>query len=91
VRCEDFSLRAEFGFDDPADTGRVYGALAPLLLVAAAKGLNVQCRPSFVRAGLEGSCAATLSVRPLSVVRLAAVFSCSPAVLRAFRVWRSRR
>ena len=90
VQWEDFSLYAEFGFDDPADTGRVYGALAPLLLLADGKGLHVRCHPSFLRAGLEGSLATTFRVRPIAVVGLGIGFVFSPPALRAVRAWRSR-
>ncbi|HSC26888.1 MAG TPA: hypothetical protein VLD67_06415 [Vicinamibacterales bacterium] len=91
IRFEDFHLRAEFGLDDPADTGRLYGAIAPLLLAAAGMGWHVDCRPTFLRSGLEGSCAATFRVRPLSIIGQFVRFFCSPPVLRAIRVWRSKR
>jgi hypothetical protein len=92
VRWEDVHLRAEFGLDDPADTGVMYGAMVPLVLAANRFGLDVGCRPNFAGACLAGSAGATFGTRPISVLRVLAGFLCSPAFGRAVRAaWRSRR
>ncbi len=91
VRWEEASLRARFGLDDPADTGCVYGALAPLLVAAHGRGWDVACRPDFDEPCLEGSAAVTLRVRPISVIAAFGAFFCSPPVLRAMGAWRSAR
>lgn len=92
ARCEDLYLRAEFGLDDPADTGQLYGAVAPLLIAATAGGFDVSCRPNFFQPGLQGSCGGRIRVRPISLVGLLVGFLCSLPTLRAIRaVWVSRR
>ena len=91
ITWEELSLCAEFGLDDPADTGRVYGALAPVFLTAAARGVDVRCEPNFLRTCLEGSCATTLRVVPLSVLAVVAQFVLSPPVWRAALAWRAAR
>ena len=92
VRFEDLYLRAEFGLDDPADTGWVYGALAPLLVAGTRGGFNVAWQPNFNRAGLQGSCGGRMRVRPISLVAILVGFLCSFPTLRAMRaVWLARR
>jgi hypothetical protein len=88
---EAFSLHAEFGLDDPADTGRVYGSLVPVLVTANARGLDVDCEPNFLRICLAGSCAATLRVVPLSVLAAVVQYCFSPPVWRAAMAWRAAR
>ena len=55
AKLEEFHVRTAFGFDNPADTGVVYGLLSPLLMLATARGLNLECRPMFEEAGLRGA------------------------------------
>jgi hypothetical protein len=92
IKVEAFDLQAEFGFDDPADTGRLCGVLAPVQAVASASGLtNLRWRPNFTGAALAGNAGATLRMRPLSVVRVIGAFFCSRPVFRALWTWISRR
>lgn len=88
LRWEHVSLDATFGFEDPADTGQLYGALSPILVASRAQGWPIVCRPAFDRAGLEGTCAAAVRVRPLAVVWVAVRFALSLEVWRAVRAWR---
>lgn len=87
VHCEELSLHGVFGFEDPADTGLLYGALVPMLAVTGGRGLDVSCRPDFTESRVEGACTVTLTVRPLDVVGACVAFGCSPPVLRAARAW----
>jgi hypothetical protein len=92
VRCDHFSVRAEFGFDDPADTGLMYAMLTPLLVAASVRGVDVTCQPSFLRPCFEGTGSAALRARPLTVLWRLVSFLCSPPTLRAIRAaWRSKR
>ena len=84
-----FELVAEYGFDDPADTGMAVGAMAPVMIAARARGLDVRLAPSFVEPCFEGHVAAALSVRPLSVIGVLVGFGCSRPVWRAIRAWRA--
>jgi hypothetical protein len=92
-RCHWDALDGEvaYGFDYPADTGIVYGCLAPLLTAAAASGLALRCTPDFARAGFTGHCAAALRVRPLAILGVVAAFLVSRPVWRAVWVWRAAR
>lgn len=92
VHCDNFSLQMEFGFEDPADTGRVYGALCPMLAATAGAGFEVRCQPNFSRTCLEGSGATAVRIRPISIIGVTVAFFCSPPTLHMMRaVWRARR
>jgi hypothetical protein len=92
VKLEQFHLRTAFGFDDPADTGIVYGCLSPWLVMASLRGWNVECRPMFLESGLRGTAGGTVQVRPLSVAGALVAFLLSPPVVRAARsAWRARK
>lgn len=85
-------LRCEFGLDDPADTGRLYGTLAPFLVAAGAGGADVRCQPDFQDACLRGACGGQIRVRPISLLGVVVRFLCSRPMLRALRaVWVARR
>jgi hypothetical protein len=91
VKLQGFDLHTVFGLDNPADTGIAYGFLAPVLVMAEACGLNIECRPMFLESGLRGTCNVTLQVRPLSVAGAVMAFFASPAVIRAaVAAWRAR-
>ena len=91
VRFEDVALRVNFGFDDPADTGIVYGLLSPWLVMATMRGWNVGCWPMFLETGVTGKLQGTIRVRPLAVLGTIIAFLLSPPVLRAIRsAWRAR-
>jgi hypothetical protein len=90
IHIRDFSLRAQYGLEDPADTGQLCGALTPLVVLAVVKGLDVRFTPDFGGASLAGTCSGAISVRPLSVAAVVVAFLCSPPVWRAARAWRRR-
>lgn len=91
VSIDRFRLYAAFGFDDPADTGIVYGWLAPLLVTAGVHGLDIRCQPMFQEAGVTGNLTATMRIRPLSLVTTVLLFIVSrPARRAAVRAWRAR-
>jgi len=92
VTLDEFRLQTAFGFDSPADTGIVYGVVAPIVVLAEQRGLNVECRPMFLESGLQGALRATIHVRPLAVVGALLSFLLSRPVLRAARsAWRARK
>lgn len=94
TRCsfQGLYLRCEFGLDDPADTGRLYGTLAPFLVAIGAGGADVRCQPDFQEACLRGSCGGQIRVRPISLLSVVIGFVCSRPILRALRaVWSARR
>ena len=92
VRLQEFRLQTAFGFDNPADTGVVFGVLAPLVVLAERRGLPVECRPMFLESGLRGALRATISVRPLAVLGALLAFLLSRPVRRAVRsAWRTSK
>ena len=92
VRLDELRLRTAFGFDNPADTGVVYGILAPWLVLAEQRGWSVECRPMFLESGLRGALRATLHVRPLAVLGTLLAFLLSRPVRRAVRsAWQVRK
>ena len=92
VRLERLQLDTMFGFENPADTGFVYGCLSPVLVMADLRGLGIRCRPMFLESGVRGAFRATIRVRPLLVVGPIVAFLVSPPVFRAARVaWRTRK
>jgi hypothetical protein len=92
VTLEGFQLDTMFGFENPADTGFVYGCLSPVLVMAELRGLNIRCRPMFLESGVRGAFRATIRVRPLLVVGPIVAFLVSPPVFRAARAaWRTRK
>ena len=92
AKLEEFRVRTAFGFDNPADTGIVYGLLSPLLMLATTRGLNLECRPMFEESGLRGAISATVHVRPLAVAGSLVAFLVSPPVIRAAgSAWRARK
>lgn len=70
-RLERLELEVVFGLGDPADTGAVYGALAPPLVAAGyATGhpYAVRLTPDFGRAILEGRAEAEMTVTPARAI-----------------------
>ena len=51
VEIKAFYANGEFGLDDPADTGALYGVLSPALYAAAGAGYDVSVRPDFLHPG----------------------------------------
>lgn len=51
-QIETLHVDAEFGLDDPADTGQLYGQLTPLLYTT---GSHLHLRPNFTETCLRGS------------------------------------
>lgn len=91
AKFERLHVDATFGFENPADTGFVYGCLSPVLVLAGARGLDIRCAPTFLDFGVRGSLGATIHVRPLSIVGTMTAFLVSPPVVRTvWAVWRTR-
>jgi hypothetical protein len=92
VTLDEFRLQTAFGFDNPADTGIVYGVLSPLVVLAGQRGLNVECRPMFLESGLQGALRARIHVRPIAVAGPLFTFLLSRPVRRAVKsAWRARK
>ena len=92
LRPRRFRFRCVVGLDDPADTGRLMGFLAPLRLFAGrnmafGKNTNVafQVSPDFTGRRCTGYWCASVGFVPLKLVGIFLGFLLSPPVLRAAR------
>jgi hypothetical protein len=66
LRVERLSLRGRFGAGDPALTGQIYGACAPLVFgTAGLPRLDLRVEPDFHRPCLSGEALAVLRLRPI--------------------------
>jgi hypothetical protein len=89
LRPRRFQLQCVMGLDDPADTGRVMGILAPLRVFARKmtfgrdSNLNIQVIPDFSGPRFKGHCCASVQFIPLRLIGIFLGFFFSPAVLRA--------
>ncbi len=86
VKIGELACRLDFGLDDPADTGRLYGTLMALPL---ARREAVVLTPHFDGEELHATGVLAARTVPLQVAWVTIRFALSPAVLRA--LWASRR
>ena len=80
------------GLDDPADTGRVMGMLAPLRVLTGKmtfgrnSNVNIQVTPDFSGPRFKGYCSASVQFVPLKLLGIFLGFLFSPPVFRAAKV-----
>ena len=87
-------VRIQFviGMDDPADTGRVWGALAPLRFLFGRKtigresNVSIELTPDFSGARFKGYSCASVQFVPLKMIALVLGFFFSAPVFRAATV-----
>ncbi len=72
VKLETLDAHIRFGFDDPADTGMVYGALSPLALLA---GRHVTLQPDFDGTVLTGRGQIAARLTPAALIPPLAAFA----------------
>ena len=79
-----FRLRCVMGLDDPADTGRLMGVLAPFqAFVDRRSSFSVQFTPDFSGPRFTGLCHASVRFIPLQLIGIFLGFLLSVPVLRA--------
>jgi hypothetical protein len=83
VRIERLAVEGTVGLDDPADTGALFGWLMPLGQVLRGPGLNLDVRPDFAAARIEGRAEAVLRLVPLAAL--------GPVLRLGWRVLAGRR
>jgi len=54
IRLDFLRATGRFGFSDPAETGRVFGQLCPVIYALPNDRINLTCTPDFDRRCLEG-------------------------------------
>lgn len=89
LRCGRLSrldLRARIGLDNPADTGRFYGAYCALTnSCQLPEKISLRVMPDFERTILEGTASAVIRITPLRVLIVLFLFCVSRPALRT--VW----
>ena len=65
VHLDRLHIRAEFGLGDPAETGRIFGLLAPLTFMPLDPRISVAVNPNFAAVCLKGRADAALHFVPI--------------------------
>jgi hypothetical protein len=76
IHIEQLTADADIGLADPADTGQVFGLLAPVIYSRLASDvLSIAVRPDFMTPGFSGEVFAKLSVTPVAFIAPATRFA----------------
>ncbi|MEW5756681.1 MAG: DUF2953 domain-containing protein [Pseudomonadota bacterium] len=85
IRVREMKLHLDLGLDDPADTGRLYGILSPMLiLLQQVPRVDMRLQPDFTQAVFMVTGRGHIRVIPLAVLRVMLGFLLSPTCWRAF-------
>jgi hypothetical protein len=85
LRVRQLYLHLTFGLDDPADTGQLFGALAPALIQAdRLSRLDLQVHPDFSQPILLVNGRGQVRVIPLAIIGAMIAFLMSPTCWRGF-------
>lgn len=76
-------LRGRLGFDDPADTGRIWAVMGPGAALLRSTGASVDLTPEFANPCLELEGGGRLRVVPVRLAWHSSRFLLSPPTLRA--------
>jgi hypothetical protein len=77
------------GLDDPADTGRLWGLLWPVVALAQAlHGAEVRLEPEFLEETVQFQAQGRVAASPLRLLAIAGGLALSPATVGAW--WASR-
>ena len=69
LHVEKLALDVRFGADDPADTGQIYGSIAPVIYgTAGCRSLQLNVRPVFDGAVFDGHAALDVRFTPLRLI-----------------------
>lgn len=83
-RVRRLDLHLTFGLEDPADTGRLFGVLAPMLTEAGRLSrLDLQVRPDFSQPTLALQSRGQIRLIPLAIIAVIFAFLLSPISWRA--------
>jgi len=87
IRVRQLSLHLTVGLDDPAATGRLFGALAPALLLSdRLTRLDLQLEPDFSQPILQAEGGGQIRLIPITIIGIMVAFLLSPASWRALVV-----
>ncbi len=83
LRVRQLSLHLTFGLDDPADTGQLFGTLAPaLILTDRLTQFDLQVQPDFSQPTLLAESRGQLRLIPLTIIGVMIAFLLSPTCWR---------
>ena len=68
IHVDVFRVSGAFGFDDPADTGRVYGLITPAVYGLGSETCQMSVEPDFSRRRFEGQAEIELRFTPIAVL-----------------------
>ncbi len=86
AKIKELQARVRFGLDDPADTGRLYGLLAPAFsILYAIPRVDFSAIPLFDRTGVETDIQARIRVVPIYYIKAVLLFVFTKESLRAAR------
>ncbi|MDG4648074.1 DUF2953 domain-containing protein [Roseibacterium sp. SDUM158017] len=74
IRLRHLEVRGRIGLDDPADTGVLWGRLAPFAFALSGPRRRIDVAPDFSEACLDVEAVAELVVRPLGLLRAGMAF-----------------
>jgi hypothetical protein len=82
----EFKSDLRIGLSDPADTGMLFGAIAPVLVqFRIFTPLDIQILPDFEQAGLQGYIKGDVRIFPIQLIFIGTLFALSPATIRALK------
>lgn len=85
LRVRQLYLHLTFGMDDPADTGQLYGALVPaLILNDCMTQFDLQVQPDFSQPTLLADSRGQVRLIPLTIIGVMIAFLLSPTCWRGF-------
>lgn len=85
LRIRQLHLHLTLGLDDPADTGQLFGIMAPALIQTnRMTKLDLQVQPDFSQPVLLANGRGQLRVIPLTIIAVMLAFLLSPTCWRAF-------
>ena len=76
IHLDQLTVDADFGLGDPADTGHIYGLLAPLIYSRSPTSVvSISVKPDFAAAHFSGDVLAKLSFIPIALIPPVAKFA----------------
>ncbi len=86
ARVREFKLDLRIGLSDPAETGMLFGVIAPVLVQSRIfTPLDIQILPDFEQTGLQGYVKGDVRIFPIQLIFIGTLFAFSPATIRAIK------
>lgn len=88
LQIRELSLEAYLGMDDPADTGRLWAAIGPLVAIMASPAAHIVIAPQFSARVFEVDAKTRIRVIPIQLLSVMLIFVLTPSTLRALYAMR---